>query len=376
MNRKFLYIALALLLPLTSLAQRRHTVKKAATQVSSASQQLYQSMLPATAKVMFIDSVVVGKYDFLRHVPLNEESGTLTVKSDRFGRAMMPLTQHENEFHDRRVFAEGDTASTSLYTQTLLGDTWSQPAVIAEVDSHDYEWPDFPFLASDGVTLYFSAKGPNSMGGRDIFMTTFDSDKGQWYEPQNVGLPFNSTANDYLLAYDDLDTLGWLVTDRRQPADSVCIYTFVPTPTRLDFQNDDLSNAQLSRFANISSIRDTWTFGDRKAALQRLTEMVSRGKERRQTSTMHFVVNDRTVITSPAQFRQEESRSLYGQLQELKGMQSQTEQDLESKRGSYAQSPAKRKTLSADILRLEKEQEQQRSDMQMLVKKIRKLENE
>lgn len=49
-------------------------------------------------------------------------------------------------------------------------------------------------------------------------------------------MPFNSTANEYLLAIDDYDTLGWLVTDRNQPADSVCIYTFEPTSIRKDFR--------------------------------------------------------------------------------------------------------------------------------------------
>ena len=85
---------------------------------------------------------------------------------------------------------------------------------------------------ADGVTLYFAAQGVNSMGGYDIFMSTFDLDKGVFYSPENIGLPFNSTANDYLLAIDDINHLGWLVTDRRQPEDKVCIYTFVPTASR------------------------------------------------------------------------------------------------------------------------------------------------
>lgn len=382
MRRIFLFILLASWMALPGMAQRRRPAKNAAknaarsvAQVASPARQLYQTLLPATAKVMFIDSVVVGKHDFLSHVPLNSESGTLSIKSDRFGKAMMPLTQYENEFRDRRIYAAGDTTATALWTQTLLGDNWSKPSEIAEAAGSDYLWPDFPFLSSDGVTLYFSAKGPNSIGGRDIFMTTFDNDKGAWFEPQNLGLPFNSTANDYLLAIDDLDTLGWLVTDRHQHADSVCIYTFVPTATRLDFQSDDLTNDQLEPFAQLRDIRRTWAFGNRKAALRRLNDMKARSRATHQASTMHFVVNDRTIVTSPSQFKQAESRRLYAQLQEIEGMISQTTDALLDLRRTYADQPEQRKALAARIRQAESDLLQQQADHHMLEKKIRNLEN-
>ena len=51
---------------------------------------LFNTLLPATAKVMVIDSVVVGKNDFLRHIPLNEEAGKLSVKR-KIGNNGIPL---------------------------------------------------------------------------------------------------------------------------------------------------------------------------------------------------------------------------------------------------------------------------------------------
>jgi hypothetical protein len=33
---------------------------------------------------------------------------------------------------------------------------------------------DFAFLHPDGRTFYFSSKGHNSMGGYDVFRTTYD----------------------------------------------------------------------------------------------------------------------------------------------------------------------------------------------------------
>ena len=49
-----------------------------------------------------------------------------------------------------------------------------------------------------------------------------------FYIPDNYGLPYNSTANDYFLAIDERNNLGWLISDRYQPEDKVCIYIFVP----------------------------------------------------------------------------------------------------------------------------------------------------
>lgn len=337
-------------------------------------QKMFKSMLPSTAKVMFIDSVVVSKAQFLSHVPLNKESGTLMVRKGKEGNGGVPLTQYENDFGDRRIYAEGDTTATHLLAQTLVGKQWSAPQPLPGWDGAEYERACFPFLASDGVTLFFAAQGPHSMGGYDIFMTTYDADNAQWYEPQNYGLPFNSTANDYLLAIDDYDTLGWFVTDRQQSPDSVCIYTFEPTMLRKDFQSDDIDDAQLKRYAHIHAIRDTWKFGDRKAALDRLAAMIGRGKDTRAKKEW-FAINDQTVITSPSQLKRAESRSLYDQLQELRTLVETTQATLDNARQQYARSATSRQQLRPQILKLEKELERQQADGAALAKRIRQLEN-
>ncbi len=348
----------------------------AAPRVETAGLKMRKAMLPATAKVMFVDSVVVSKAGFLKRLPISRDAGTLSVRDGRKGRGGMPFTQYENEFGDRRVFADGDTAAVKLYAQTLLGTGWDDAQPLPGLDFGEYEDACYPFLASDGVTLYFAAKGPHSMGGYDLFMTTYDNDNARWYEPQNYGLPFNSTANDYLLAIDDVDTLGWLVTDRYQPADSVCIYTFVPTYPRKDFQADDIDEARLARYADIASIRDTWKFGDRKAALARQAATKAGGKAEDPTGGIRFVVNDRKVITSTSQFKKAESKRLYAQLQELEKLSGETERSLAELRGKYAKTPSSRQSLRADILKMEKELAQQEIDRKGLAKKIRNLENQ
>ena len=368
-------LLLGMALPVMAQKKSANAVRPVARE-DAAGQKMFKSMLPATAKVMFIDSVVVSKANLLKAIPVSREAGTLSVREGKKGRGDMPFTQYENGLGDRRIFADGDTAAVKLYSQTLLGNGWDSALSLPGIDFNEYQDVCFPFLASDGVTLYFAAKGTHSMGGYDLFMTTYDNDKAQWYEPQNYGLPFNSTANDYLLVVDDLDTLGWLVTDRHQPADSVCIYTFVPTYPRKDFQEDGLDDGHLTRFADIASIRETWKFGDRRSALARLAALKAADKDKATSDGMRFVVNDRKVITSVSQFKKAESKRLYAQLQELDKLMEETTRKLADLRNKYAHTPASRKTVGTDILKKEKEVAQQETDRKGLVKRIRYLENQ
>lgn len=50
------------------------------------------------------------------------------------------------------------------------------------------------FVHPDGVTMYFSSKGHNSMGGYDIFRTKLVN--GKWQKPENLGYPINGPDDD------------------------------------------------------------------------------------------------------------------------------------------------------------------------------------
>ena len=39
---------------------------------------------------------------------------------------------------------------------------------------------DYPYMDADGETLYFSSRGHNSMGGYDMFKTTYDAFNDTW----------------------------------------------------------------------------------------------------------------------------------------------------------------------------------------------------
>lgn len=54
------------------------------------------------------------------------------------------------------------------------------------------------YMMPDGKTMYFASKGHNSIGGYDVFKTTFEN--GQWTKPVNLGIPINTPDDDAFFA--------------------------------------------------------------------------------------------------------------------------------------------------------------------------------
>lgn len=370
---KYYFLFFMILSSTISLANRKkkNIIAKPKTQPAVSVNKLYESMLQSTAKVMFIDSVVVDKEQFLQAIPLPSDLGQIKFRPNS-----SYLLEYQNELDDRKFIADGDTAITLLKTQTATGKSWSLAEKLPGLDNKEYLLQNYPFLASDGITLYFSADGPSSMGGRDIFMTSFDSDKGIWLQPQNYGLPFNSPANDYLLIIDDLDSLGWLVTDRRQPEGKVCVYTFVPTSVRQNYEVDGLSNTMLKSYADIKSIKDTWKFGNRQTAMLRLKNIRTKIRKQQNKNNINFIINDKQIIRSVDDFKSDESRKLYKQLVEIKQIITEEEQQLQKQRIQYESDSSMREKLYPIIIKEEQLIQKQKLEQIAIEKRIRNIENE
>jgi outer membrane protein OmpA-like peptidoglycan-associated protein/tetratricopeptide (TPR) repeat protein len=63
------------------------------------------------------------------------------------------------------------------------------------------------FMIPDGKTLYFSSKGPGSMGGYDIFKSVYEN--GKWSTPENLGYPVNSPDDDVYFAISGSGRRGY-----------------------------------------------------------------------------------------------------------------------------------------------------------------------
>ena len=379
--RSIAIIALALLAPISMQAQKKKAVvKKAPVVVVEEPQEdpRITEMREATQQIIFIDSVVVAKDDILSIIRLNPESGKLDT-FDQFFRSEGHTDSYVylNEMGNKCYFSdENANGQMQLYTLDKLGEEWSEPLALKGINEGISE-ANYPFMMTDGTTFYFAAKGKESIGGYDIFVTRSDSENGQFLRPENIGMPFNSEANDYLYVIDELSNIGYFVTDRRQPAGKVCVYIFIPPTSRHIYNSDAYSDEQLRGFADISRIANTWGKGtERKQALERLKAISKTNPTQQLKSAVNFIVNDRVTYTDISQFQAPDSPDLYRELQSTKKQLKDIEQLLEKSRNFYAKAkPEDKRVLRTEILDAERQFVRLTADVKTLEKRIRQSEN-
>ncbi len=91
----------------------------------------------------------------------------------------------------------GGYGGTDIYQSTFTDTGWSAPKNLGP-DINTSLDEQFPFIHSDGRTLYFSSLGHLGMGGSDLFISHLKPD-GNWTKPKNLGYPINSLGNDWNL---------------------------------------------------------------------------------------------------------------------------------------------------------------------------------
>lgn len=370
-RRFFITFAIILFCQVTYAQKKRAKTpakKKVETVQRSPEELLFENMLESTQRVFFIDSIVVDKEDFIKHIPLPRECGTISAiqEGENTGAAYI------NEFGNKKYYSVRDTTgNAAIYTSDKLGNDWSKPMGLTGIDNITN--PDYPFMMPDGTTFYFSQTGDDTLGGYDIFVTRYDGSTGEFLKPNNMGLPFNSTANDYMYVVDELDSLGWLVTDRFQPEGKVCIYTFVPSKTRENFDLAEMSESEVRQFATIQSIQDTWPSEEaREVAMQRLQNMMTRNTQLHETASFTFEINDEITYHSPDDFLSASARKKFMELLQQKEHNQENLQRLETMRERYYHADdAERASMRKNILDAEKELERQNVSILNTEKNIR-----
>lgn len=107
---------------------------------------------------------------------------------------------------------EGGEGNLDIWKATVTGEnTYSDPVNLGpKINSRDEEAT--PFFHNTTQSLYFSSKWHPGLGGFDIFKSDYRN--GEWTEPENVGIPLNSAANDLYFIINEGDTTGYFASNR------------------------------------------------------------------------------------------------------------------------------------------------------------------
>lgn len=379
MKIRCLLISLLMLLTLSATAQKRKAPKPKLTPEQIERQAKLERMTENTQRILFIDSAVVPKAQFLSAYCLAPEVGQVARYQDIFNSQQQPDAYvHVNELRSRCYLSLAPTDTTmQLYKSENLENRWSRPQQLKGInDDGLFQRVNYPFMMGDGQTFYFAAEGGDGLGGYDIYVTRYDAEEDQFLHPVNIGMPFNSEANDYLYVIDEYSNLGWFATDRNQSSDSVCVYLFLPPASRRTYSAEGLDIEEIAPYARIDRIADTWTDDTaRQDALTRLQDISKRRHQRTDDREFTFVINDDVTYTRLSEFRAPGSSRLFQELQSLRQQHQRLVTALDKAREYYAQATqSERDELRSEILASERTQSQLQRQIHDTEKTIRNSE--
>lgn len=357
--------------------KRKRPTEKAEELLTLAHRNLGKLM--ATERLIIVDSIIVDKKDALQHVHLSSESGQLQSMSQVLNKPdTMDCVMFRNQLENQMIFSQQDASGKlTLYKSELIGSEWTKPAPLKGIADEDVVANyNYPFMLTDGATLYYSATDEEGLGGYDIYMTRYDADEQEFLVPENIGMPFNSTANDYLFAIDEFHNLGWFATDRGMPDGKVCIYTFIPNETRQIYNESLIGMEALRKLASIYSIHDTWTDKEKvDKALQREKSLLMTKKNSSAENLFEFVLNNNRTCYSEGDFKNAEARNQVKTWLELNKQLKNTRTQLEALRDKYADaSAAQKEQFAAQIRLMESTFEKLLDDVDRTANAIRKAE--
>ncbi len=331
--------------------------------VASLKQQIERmdEMIQRVQDIAIIDSINVGRKEFFRNYQLSAGAGRL-LSPDELPEGMAHAAETVVYTPEEGSLMMWGTDSGLVESRRMTDGTWDAPESLGD-NINAGGTANYPFLLSDGCTLYFATDGEDSLGGLDLYITRRSRDG--FALPQNMGMPYNSPYDDYMLAIDEETGAGWFATDRNQLADSVTIYVFIPAETRV---NININDPELRAKAKIAALTSPLT-AEQAATLKRISR-IDNGNDfgdADNTPDFEFALPDGRILTRWEQFRSPNARRL---MENYVDALAETEADnlaLDKLRRRYKPGD---KSLNSQILSLEKKVAAARQSLKKLANQV------
>ncbi len=181
-------------------------------------------LLATMSELVVMSKKQLNEADYFRSYDLSTIEGKLLVKPDQFRtnydkkkkeKSVIYIPKSGDKIYFSSLGEDGSTGRDIYYSTKVSPDKFSKPQKLPTINTDLDE--DYPFLHPDGKTLYFSSKGFNSMGGYDIFKSTYNEETNTWSQPVNLEFPVNSPDDDYLFVTDSSEKYAYFSTGRQSP---------------------------------------------------------------------------------------------------------------------------------------------------------------
>lgn len=118
---------------------------------------------------------------------------------------------------------DGKTGKDLYRADLLAGGEFSTPERLPDVINTG-EDEDFAFMHPDGKTFYFASRGHNSMGGYDIFKSTYDRNSDSFSQPVNLDFAINTPDDDLFYVVDSLGQSAYFASGRNSGQGELNVY--------------------------------------------------------------------------------------------------------------------------------------------------------
>ncbi len=184
---------------------------------------LVMSSFVATPKVVAKKRFPLG--EFYLYYPLEDKSwrsypNVLDTSGARFPVNALYFPEGSTSLY---YSAHDETGARNIYHIRKEDSLWTVPALLNE-DMTSASNDIFPLLSADRKKLFFSSDGLFGAGGYDLYVSEWDEERKDWGEPENMGFPYSSPANDYLYMDSEDGRFSIFASDRECSPDSVWVY--------------------------------------------------------------------------------------------------------------------------------------------------------
>lgn len=172
----------------------------------------------------------------------------MIVKSEEFNEGHTTISRNGRTLIYTADYPEG-FGKRDLYMITKIGNKWSKPINIGQnVNTENDEM--FPYLYQDTI-LFFSSDGHNSIGGLDLFMSTFTNN--EWSKPKQLKFPINSGADDFNIQFFNKLNEGLFCSNKPGGKGFDDIYSFTGIPWDITYEGK-VSSIDKKPLANVKII--------------------------------------------------------------------------------------------------------------------------
>lgn len=323
-----------------------------------------QRYLRRVEKIQVIDSVEIAIDHMLDVVKLSAEAGHLSLDS-------MHSIVYTNQRNDKRIWATHHEDGRILLTSHRLMDHWSNSDTLPTSINFAADQCS-PYLLSDGVTLYFAAEDENGIGGLDIYISRYNTTTETYTTPENIGMPYNSPANEYMMVIDEVHQVGYLATDRSSKPGFVHVYSFAIPEQKQYWRN--LENNQLVKYAKLQQF-ELYTEDVAPSIEVTEVELPQITEQSVEIGDFRFVINDSVVYYSIDNFQVSDAKDKYLEWKTVEAqLQTEAQQLTELRKDYAAADEIERKALAPSIMQLEKNQYLLAQRCQSLLYDIRQIE--